>query len=151
MSKQHSYSHYCDVNTVTIQTCFRHSAKLKTVSFSANSYNHVMATMLDMHSKYHPYEYMHILKYRLQIVISVIIQYILFRFCFRFGPRFLELSEVYDKELIDISLDVANKIGLDKNVHEGVFTMLGGPTFETPAELRMLKLCGVDAVGIFLI
>merc|ERR1712110_419008 len=52
-----------------------------------------------------------------------------------FGPRFLELSEVYDRELIDISLDVANKIGLDKNVHEGVFTMLGGPTFETPAEL----------------
>ena len=57
---------------------------------------------------------------------------------------------MYDRELIDISLDVANKIGLDQNVHEGVFTMLGGPTFETPAELRMLKLCGVDAVGIFL-
>ena len=58
---------------------------------------------------------------------------------------------MYDRELIDISLDVANEIGLDKNVHEGVFTMLGGPTFETPAELRMLKLCGVDAVGTIFI
>ena len=58
---------------------------------------------------------------------------------------------MYDRELIDISLNVANEIGLDKNVHEGVFTMLGGPTFETPAELRMLKLCGVDAVGTIVI
>ena len=58
---------------------------------------------------------------------------------------------MYDRELIDISLDVANELGLDKNVHEGVFTMLGGPTFETPAELRMLKLCGVDAVGTIVI
>ena len=58
---------------------------------------------------------------------------------------------MYNRELIDISLDVANEIGLDKNVHEGVFTMLGGPTFETPAELRMLKLCGVDAVGTIVI
>ena len=65
----------------------------------------------------------------------------------RFGPRFVDISEVYDRELINVAFDVANRIGLEKDVHEGVFTMLGGPTFETPAELRMLKLCGVDAVG----
>ena len=34
-------------------------------------------------------------------------------------------------------------------LHEGVYAMLGGPNFETVAELRMLKICGVDAVGKF--
>ena len=68
-------------------------------------------------------------------------------YSFSFGPRFLDLSEIYDRELINVAFDVANEIGMEKEVHEGVFTMLGGPTFETPAELRMLKLCGVDAVG----
>jgi purine-nucleoside phosphorylase len=38
-------------------------------------------------------------------------------------------------------------MGIANKVQEGVYTMLGGPNFETPAELKMLKMCGVDAVG----
>ena len=34
-----------------------------------------------------------------------------------------------------------------KRVHQGVYAMLGGPNFETVAELKMLRICGVDAVG----
>ena len=66
---------------------------------------------------------------------------------YRFGPRFVDVSEMYDEDLIDIAFEAANEIGLQDNVNEGTLAMLGGPTFETPAELRMFKTCGVDAVG----
>ena len=49
--------------------------------------------------------------------------------------------------MINIAYEAANEVGLGDNVNEGTLAMLGGPTFETPAELRMLKVCGVDAVG----
>jgi len=66
----------------------------------------------------------------------------------QFGPRFVDVSEMYDEDLIDIAFEAANEIGLQDNVNEGTLAMLGGPTFETPAELRMFKTCGVDAVGM---
>ena len=59
----------------------------------------------------------------------------------------MDVSEIYDQDLINIAFEAAAEIGLENNVKEGILTMLGGPTFETPAELRMLKTCGVDAVG----
>ncbi len=37
--------------------------------------------------------------------------------------------------------------GKSGKLHEGVYAMLGGPNFETVAELRMLRICGIDAVG----
>ncbi|MDF2435713.1 MAG: purine nucleoside phosphorylase inosine and guanosine-specific [Bacteroidota bacterium] len=62
------------------------------------------------------------------------------------GPRFPDMSEAYSKELITKAKKVAaaNKI----KVQEGVYLGLSGPTFETPAEYRMVKILGADAVGM---
>lgn len=62
------------------------------------------------------------------------------------GPRFPDMTQAYDPEL----LDLVRKIAKDKNVpiHEGVYVGLSGPSFETPAELRFLKVIGADAVGM---
>lgn len=45
---------------------------------------------------------------------------------------------------------VAKDIGIDQYIREGVYVMLGGPAYETVAELRLLRMLGVDAVGMFL-
>lgn len=67
----------------------------------------------------------------------------------RFGPRFPPMNKAYDKELLANCKKVAVEVGIDKNaIHEGVYACLGGPNFETVAELRMLKMLGVDAVGM---
>lgn len=65
----------------------------------------------------------------------------------RFGPRFFTLNEPYDVEWRAQALQVSSQLGIRSKVKEGIYTMLGGPNFETPAELRMLHMCGVDAVG----
>ena len=62
------------------------------------------------------------------------------------GTRFPDMSNVYDKELCDIIRSTA--WDLDINIKEGVYAQLTGPSFETPAEIRMLKNMGVDAVGM---
>ncbi|MBQ2445783.1 MAG: purine-nucleoside phosphorylase [Oscillospiraceae bacterium] len=62
------------------------------------------------------------------------------------GPRFPDMSEVYDKKLCGIIRDTAAR--LDTPLHEGVYCQLTGPTFETPAEVRLLTALGVDAVGM---
>lgn len=77
----------------------------------------------------------------------------------RFGPRFPDMSEVYDREFQQIALDEAKAIaherfekGLDGTVvdfiNRGIYCGLSGPTYETPAEIRMLREFGADAVGM---
>jgi len=62
------------------------------------------------------------------------------------GPRFPDMTEPYDKELIELaeSLALENKIKL----HKGVFVGVAGPSMETAAETRFLRLIGADAVGM---
>lgn len=66
----------------------------------------------------------------------------------RFGPRFPPMNKAYDIDLKHRALKIARDLGIEKEVHEGVYTCLGGPNYETVAELRMLKILGVDCVGM---
>ncbi len=63
-----------------------------------------------------------------------------------FGPRFPDMSQVYDRSLLALARSVASKNQI--NVQEGVYIGLSGPSFETPADLRFLRAIGVDAVGM---
>lgn len=63
-----------------------------------------------------------------------------------FGPRFPDMSAIYNPEMIDLAEDVASGLGL--KLHKGVYVCLSGPSFETPADCRFLKMVGVDAVGM---
>lgn len=67
----------------------------------------------------------------------------------RFGPRFPPMNRAYDPDLIEKAKQLWIEENLGKDlVHVGVYTCLGGPNFETVAELNMLKMLGVDAVGM---
>ncbi|XP_033207171.1 purine nucleoside phosphorylase-like isoform X4 [Belonocnema kinseyi] len=66
----------------------------------------------------------------------------------RFGPRFPPMNKAYNKEILEIGSQVAEQMGIGDIVHKGVYTCLGGPSFETVAELKMLRMMGVDAVGM---
>nr|P77834.1 RecName: Full=Purine nucleoside phosphorylase 1; Short=PNP 1; AltName: Full=Inosine phosphorylase; AltName: Full=Inosine-guanosine phosphorylase; AltName: Full=Purine nucleoside phosphorylase I; Short=PNP I; Short=Pu-NPase I [Geobacillus stearothermophilus]BAA13509.1 purine nucleoside phosphorylase [Geobacillus stearothermophilus] len=62
------------------------------------------------------------------------------------GVRFPDMSEAYSKRLRQLAKDVANDIGL--RVREGVYVANTGPAYETPAEIRMIRVMGGDAVGM---
>jgi purine-nucleoside phosphorylase len=62
------------------------------------------------------------------------------------GPRFLDMLNAYDKDLRALAVRVAKEAGID--LKQGVYGALAGPTFESNAELRFLKLAGCDAVGM---
>jgi purine-nucleoside phosphorylase len=62
------------------------------------------------------------------------------------GPRFPDLSQVYDQGLRDLAVDVARRRGL--GLRQGVYVAVKGPSLETPAETRFLRLIGADAVGM---
>jgi purine-nucleoside phosphorylase len=63
-----------------------------------------------------------------------------------FGPRFPDLTSVYSRRLQDIVIDEANAMGLE--VRRGIYAALSGPSYETPAEIHMLRTLGADVVGM---
>ncbi len=63
-----------------------------------------------------------------------------------FGLRFPDMSQAYDRQLQALARQVAAQEGI--TLREGVYVSLAGPSFETPAELRFLRLIGADAVGM---
>lgn len=62
------------------------------------------------------------------------------------GTRFPDMSEVYNKNLRNIIAETAKE--LDIKIQQGVYVQLTGPSFESPAEIRMLRTLGADAVGM---
>jgi len=62
------------------------------------------------------------------------------------GPRFPDMSEPYKNDLIEKAKAIANRLGIE--VKEGVYFGVTGPTFETRAEYKMIRLLGGDAVGM---
>jgi len=63
-----------------------------------------------------------------------------------FGPRFPDMSDAYDESMIDLAKKIAEKEGI--KVSFGVYAGLTGPTLETPAEYKMVRILGADAVGM---
>lgn len=63
-----------------------------------------------------------------------------------FGPRFPDMSNIYDKDLVNLALSVSDSIGI--KLQTGVFLGYMGPSYETPAEIRMFKMLGADNVGM---
>lgn len=63
-----------------------------------------------------------------------------------YGDRFPDMSEAYDAGLRDLAKVAAKKAGLE--LKEGVYIQFPGPNFETPAEVRMARAMGADAVGM---
>jgi purine-nucleoside phosphorylase len=66
----------------------------------------------------------------------------------RYGPRFVPMSKPYHRGLRTICEEAIEEQGLGSAFHKGVYAMLGGPTYETPAEARFVKAAGADAVGM---
>lgn len=77
----------------------------------------------------------------------------------RFGPRFPDMTEVYDRGLQQLASTTADEIARERHkngrdaelkdfLHRGVYCALSGPTYETPAEIRLYRLLGADAVGM---
>lgn len=64
----------------------------------------------------------------------------------KFGPRFPDLSVAYDAEYREHAEEVATKLGID--LKKGVYFGVTGPTYETPAEIKMIRTLGGDSVGM---
>lgn len=64
----------------------------------------------------------------------------------RFGPRFPDMSAVYSPELQELVVEEARAINVE--VRRGVYGALSGPSYETPAEIHLLRNLGADAVGM---
>jgi purine-nucleoside phosphorylase len=62
------------------------------------------------------------------------------------GPRFPDMTQAYDRDLAQAARDSARALGIE--LREGVYAALLGPSYETPAEIRMFQKLGADAVGM---
>ena len=62
------------------------------------------------------------------------------------GPRFPDMSDIYNRELRAVIRKTADELGI--RLHEGVYMQLTGPAYESPAEVRMCRTLGADAVGM---
>lgn len=62
------------------------------------------------------------------------------------GPRFPDMTEAYDRGLLDLARETARELGM--NTGEGVYAAMLGPSFETPAEIRFLRAIGADLAGM---
>jgi purine-nucleoside phosphorylase len=62
------------------------------------------------------------------------------------GPRFPDMTEVYTKELRELALKTAEKHNIP--LRQGIYAAMSGPSYETPAEIRMVRFLGGDAVGM---
>jgi purine-nucleoside phosphorylase len=63
-----------------------------------------------------------------------------------FGKRFYDVSDMYTKNLRELAKRCAANIG--QTIHEGIYYYAAGPHFETPAEIRAMRILGADAVGM---
>lgn len=63
-----------------------------------------------------------------------------------FGERFIDMSNIYDKDYIEILKPIVKKI--TGKCHTGTYAYMKGPTYETPAEIKALRILGADAVGM---
>lgn len=72
----------------------------------------------------------------------------------RLGPRFPDMTEVYDREFQQVAHEEAEAIAKERGsgsadfIHRGIYCALSGPTYETPAEIRMYRQLGASAVGM---
>jgi purine-nucleoside phosphorylase len=64
----------------------------------------------------------------------------------RFGERFPDMTEVYARDYQEIAVEEAHAMGLE--LRRGIYAALSGPSYETPAEIRLLRTLGADAVGM---
>lgn len=62
------------------------------------------------------------------------------------GPRFVDMTYAYDRDLIELAKKSAHKLNL--SIKEGVYMWFTGPTYETPAEIKLASILGADAVGM---
>jgi purine-nucleoside phosphorylase len=62
------------------------------------------------------------------------------------GPRFPDMSDAYDKDLIQLVHRVGDKIGVE--THEGVYVSISGPAYSSKAESKMFRLIGADTIGM---
>ena len=64
----------------------------------------------------------------------------------RFGPRFPDMSTAYKPKYVELVKECAKELNM--KIQEGVYAFFSGPTYETPAEVRMAQILGADAVGM---